>query len=307
MKNANKLYAAGGGLLIAALMGFGTSFADDGTQNALEAGVEPIEVATEAMPQGEDAFSLGDEAAKPVEATQTATPSETPSETPSAEPTESTTQTPKPEAEEPTAAEPAAEGVESATVEGEEAEPAGLRAAADVAESDVPAMRSESVNYVRARRSMVTSFSAAPMRPSPRAMAPMLTTASPYAQTTNRSNGDSQIIFFDLPEAAGPGLMPGAATPLLGTGISEFAPVNTNIVAPAAVQAASARYQGSAASAAAPAAAVGQSGNLGRSLARTGSVAQYASMLSIAALIIGVSMVGAAFATTRRRNMVDID
>lgn len=299
MKNANKLYAAGGGLLIAALMGFGTSFADDGTQNALEAGVEPIEVATEAVPQGEDAFSLGDETTKPGEATQTATPSETPS----AEPTESATQTPKPEAEEHTAAESAAEGVESAPVEGEEAEPAGLRAAADVAESEVPAMRSESVNYVRARRSMVTSFSAAPMRPSPRAMAPMLTTASPYAQTTNRSNGDSQIIFFDLPEAAGPGLMPGAATPLLGTGISEFAPVNTNIVAPAAVQAASARYQGSAA----PAAAVGQSGNLSRSLARTGSVAQYASMLSIAALIIGVSMVGAAFATTRRRNMVDID
>lgn len=298
MKNANKLYAAGGGLLIAALMGFGTSFADDGTQNALEAGVEPIEVSNEAVPQGDDAFSLGDETAKPGDATQTATPTETPS----AKPTESATQTPKAEVEESAAAEPA-ENAESTPVEAGETEPAGLRAAADTAESEARGMRSESVNYVRARRSMVTSFSAAPMRPSPRAMAPMLTTASPYAQTSNRSNGDSQIIFFDLPEAAGPGLMPGAATPLLGTGISEFASVNTNIVAPAAVQAASARYQGSAA----PAAAVGQSGNLSRSLARTGSVAQYASMLSIAALIIGVSMMGAAFATTRRRNMVDVD
>lgn len=292
MKNANKLYAAGGGLLIAALMGFGTSFADDGTQNALEAGVEPIEVATEAVPQGEDAFSLGDETAKPGEAAQTATPS--------TEPTEPATQTPKPEAEEPATAEPA-ENAESTPVDADETEPAQVRGAADTAESEVRGMPSESVNYVRARRSMVTSFSAAPMRPSPRAMAPMLTTASPYAQTSNRSNGDSQIIFFDLPEAAGPGLMPGAATPLLGTAISEFAPVNTNIVAPAAVQAASARYQGSA-----PAVA-GQNGNLSRSLARTGSVAQYASMLSIAALIIGVSMMGAAFATTRRRNMVDID
>lgn len=301
MKNANKLYAAGGGLLIAALMGFGTSFADDGTQNALEAGVEPIEVSTEAVPQGDDAFSLGDETAKPGDATQTATPTETPS----AEPTEPATNTPKPEAEEPAAAEPT-ENAESTPVEADETEPAGSRAAADTAESEVRGMPSESVNYVRARRSMVTSFSAAPMRPSPRAMAPMLTTESPYAQasySSNHSNGDSQIIFFDLPEAAGPGLMPGAATPLLGTGISEFAPVNTNIVAPAAVQAASARYQGSAA----PAAAVGQSGNLSRSLARTGSVAQYASMLSIAALIIGVSMMGAAFATTRRRNMVDVD
>lgn len=297
MKNANKLYAAGGGLLIAALMGFGTSFADDGTQNALEAGVEPIEVSTEAVPQGDDAFSLGDETAKPAETTQTATPTETPS----AEPTEPATNTPKPEAEEPATAEPA-ENAESTPVEADETEPAKVRGAADTAESEARGMPSESVNYVRARRSMVTSFSAAPMRPNPRAMAPMLTTESPYAQTSNRSNGDSQIIFFDLPEAAGPGLMPGAATPLLGTGISEFAPVNTNIVAPAAVQAASARYQGSAAPAVA-----GQSGNLSRSLARTGSVAQYASMLSIAALIIGVSMMGAAFATTRRRNMVDVD
>lgn len=117
-------------------------------------------------------------------------------------------------------------------------------------------------------------------------------------------NGQSMVVWFELPPAEGPSLQAGQATqPLLGTAVSE-SPVNANVIetqqstqpllsaqqAPSQVQ--SLRNT--------QAAKQVEQGALSRGLARTGSVAQYAAMMSAAALIVGVGMLIGAAATRRK-------
>lgn len=141
--------------------------------------------------------------------------------------------------------------------------------------------------------------------PDPNAQAPLLTMAkteeeSPTQEKT--ANGESMVVFFALPQPAGPALVPGQATPLLNAAVSEQAtssPVNANVVSTADVQGKPAVQQQSVAPIHKSAAVSAESGNLSRSLARTGSVAQYATLLSAGALILGVALLVGAMSVRR--------
>ena len=130
-------------------------------------------------------------------------------------------------------------------------------------------------------------------------LGPLMTMANTEA-TPEQPNGESMVVWFELPEPAGPALVPGQATPMLGTAVSEEATVSSNVIPATAVQTAVVSQPQQNVTAAQASAVNAESGNLSRSLARTGSIAQYAAILSAAALILGVGLLVGAAATTRR-------
>ena len=137
--------------------------------------------------------------------------------------------------------------------------------------------------------------------PDPQAPAPLLTMAKTENTPPADPNGQSQVVWFELPEPAGPALVPGQTTPLLNSAVSEAPAVNANVVPATAVQASAVQAAPAQQAQVNRAQAVSEAGTLSRSLARTGSVAQYAALLSVAALIAGVGLLAGAVATTRRR------
>lgn len=296
MKNSHKLYAAGGGLLIAAMMGFAPSFADDGTQAAIEA--DPaIEVAGATATENDitvagteetaEAQETQAEPATSEEATEEATPGlgaePAPGTEPASEDTTPAAETPDTEVSEPAEEQttPAEEGTATET------EPAPARI--------VP------VTYVVPHYSAMAPVSTPVATPDPQAPAPLLTMAKTENTPQADPNGQSQVVWFELPEPAGPALVPGQATPLLNAAVSEAPAVNANVVPATDVQTSAVQAAPAQQAQANRAQTVAEAGSLSRSLARTGSVAQYAALLSVAALIAGVGLLAGAVATSRRR------
>lgn len=376
MKSSHKFYAATGGLLIAALMGFSQSFADD--QVTTPATPEkPIEMVTPANnASGSDKFNLEGVVDNKGEAApeKDAAAAEDANKAAAAESTESAGKSVVPEKSAPESkdaetteavkdseatkveAEPAAKSTEAekstaeSTPEAEEVTPADTEKSTEeatgesekaelVEESDVPeskvteeakeeasvtaAATSEvkaapvvPVTYVQARHSSVTSSADADeiVAPHPQAEAPLLTMAKTEEATPSSEktpNGESVVVFFELPQPAGPALVPGQATPLLNSAVSEEA-TNANVVPATAVQQEApvqqAATQKNVSRVSAGTTVTSESGTLSRSLARTGSIAQYAALLSAGALILGVAFVAGAIATSRRNSrLVDAE
>ncbi|EEZ91989.1 LPXTG-motif cell wall anchor domain protein [Mobiluncus mulieris 28-1] len=200
--------------------------------------------------------------------------------------------------------EPSTEKVAEETKEG--------TSVAAAAETEVNAESVVPVTYVLPSHSSVAASDDAEevVTPQPDAQAPLLTMAKteeavPSSEKT--PNGESQVVFFELPQPAGPALVPGQATPLLNAAVSEEATVNANVVPSTAVQenAAVAQYNVKANASSKVAA---ETGTLSRSLARTGSIAQYATLLSAGALILGLAFLVGAVATSRRNSrLVDAE
>lgn len=366
MKSSHKLYAATGGLMIAALMGYAGAFAYD-TPTVGAADTQPIEV-TSAAPTSatEDTFSLEgispEETTAPAETasadpateaapTEAAPVDETPAETvvpeesaPGVEPSVETanvsgdtTATPAEKsstvAEPTTPAETTAGPVQAAPAENAPAENAPAEAApaekapaesapfevapdeetttTAAAPSEVKAAPVVPVTYVAPRHStVVPNTTVEVVVPDPQAEAPLLTMAkTETAPPAPNANGESQVVWFELPEPAGPALVPGQATPLLNAAVSEeAASVNANVVPATAVQQGAVQTAPQQNVAPARAQAVNEAGTLSRGLARTGSIAQYASLLSAGALILGVALLAGAIATTRRNShLVDAE
>lgn len=323
MKNSHKLYAAGGGLLIAAMMGFAPSFADDGTQAAIEA--DPaIEVAGATATENDITVAGTEETAEAQEtqadpatseeATEEATPGlgaePAPGTEPAAEETTPAAETPDTEVSEPAEEQttPAEEGTATETEPAEEAAPAETRveaeeaAPAEPAEAPEPApARIVPVTYVVPHYSAMAPVSTPVATPDPQAPAPLLTMAKTENTPQADPNGQSQVVWFELPEPAGPALVPGQATPLLNAAVSEAPAVNANVVPATDVQTSAVQAAPAQQAQANRAQTVAEAGSLSRSLARTGSVAQYAALLSVAALIAGVGLLAGAVVTSRRR------
>ncbi|WP_279059071.1 hypothetical protein [Mobiluncus curtisii] len=303
MKNTHKLYAAGGGLLIAAMMGFAPSFADDGTQTALEA--DPaIEVAgataadNDITVAGSEAVTEENAKAQDAQAEPSATEeatSEKPAEAAEPAPQESTS------ADETAAAgtsEPAQEQTTPAKDDAaaEEAAPAKEVEAAESAPAQVVP-----VTYVVPHYSAMDADAAPVAEPDPQAPAPLLTMAKTDNNPQSDPNSQRQVAWFELPEPAGPALVPGQSTPLLNAAVSEAPAVNANVVPATAVQTSAVQAAPAQQGQMNRAQTVAEAGTLSRSLARTGSIAQYAALLSVAALIAGAGLLAGAVATTRRR------
>lgn len=333
MKKSHKLYAAGGGLLVAAMMGFAPSLADDGVQEALQS--DPaIEVAgatateNEFTVAGTETAPAEDQKTEAVDGVVAEEPAEQEAATEKAPTEESVESTDEKVAEsvegventEATEGENATEGTiegtegeaveeETTPEEGttpaepeEEAQDATPEAQAPVEGEVTPAAPVEvvPVTYVVPRHSAIVTAAAPVAAPDPAAEAPLLTMAKTEDAPATTDNGDSQVVWFELPEPAGPALVPGQGTPLLNSAVSESAVVNANVVPATAVETAAVR-PAQQTQITAGAQTVSESGNLSRSLARTGSVAQYASLLSAAAVIVGVALLGTAVVSSRRR------
>ena len=336
MKTTNKLYAAGGGLLVAALIGFSPALADDNTTAALQDGsLSPIEMTMDETPatstytvdgvdQAKDAAAeettpATDEATAQQKAKATQTPETAEKSSPEA-PAPGVEVSPEPKtdadavkaeetADSQATEEPAkdaqetkeTEGTKDATAEGPKAPATEEKEAKAPAEAagEVASTVTVPVTYVSAA-SFTASSRADLATPTPVAdLGPLMTMANTEA-TPEQPNGESMVVWFELPEPAGPALVPGQATPMLGTAVSEEATVSSNVIPATAVQTAVVSQPQQNVTAAQASAVNAESGNLSRSLARTGSIAQYAAILSAAALILGVGLLVGAAATTRR-------
>ncbi|WP_279057865.1 peptidase [Mobiluncus mulieris] len=341
MKSSHKFYAATGGLLVAALMGFAGAHADTGVpevdastpiepvasvpaggfevgesaegketaapekQEAADAEKAPVttqEKAEKAADEAEVAKSEAESVAKDA-TEEKSEATEAPKAADSA-PTEAKENSEEATTDKAKTTEPSTEKVAEETKEG-----TSVAAAAGTevnAESVVP------VTYVLPSHSSVAASDDAEevVTPQPDAQAPLLTMAKteeavPSSEKT--PNGESQVVFFELPQPAGPALVPGQATPLLNAAVSEEATVNANVVPSTAVQenAAVAQYNAKANASSKVAA---ETGTLSRSLARTGSIAQYVTLLSAGALILGLAFLVGAVATSRRNSrLVDAE
>lgn len=337
MKTTNKLYAAGGGLLVAALIGFSPALADDNTTAALQDGsLSPIEMTMDETPatstytvdgvdQAKDAAAeettpATDEATAQQKAKATETPAETAEKSTPEAPAPGVEVSPEPKtdadavkaeetADSQATEEPAKDAQETketeetkdATAEGPKAPATEEKEAKAPAEAagEVASTVTVPVTYVPAA-SFTASSRADLATPTPVAdLGPLMTMANTEA-TPEQPNGESMVVWFELPEPAGPALVPGQATPMLGTAVSEEATVSSNVIPATAVQTAVVSQPQQNATAAQASAVNAESGNLSRSLARTGSIAQYAAILSAAALILGVGLLVGAAATTRR-------
>lgn len=341
MKSSHKFYAATGGLLVAALMGFAGAHADTGAPE-LDAS-SPIEPVASAPAGG---FEVGDSAEgkeavapekqeaadaekapvaaqeKAEKATDEAEVAKSEAEPVAKDATEEKTEaTEAPKAEESAPAEAKENSEEATTDEAESTEPSTEKVAEEAkeeapvtaaAETEVKAEPVIPVTYVLPSHSSVAASGDAEevVTPQPDAEAPLLTMAKteeavPSSEKT--PNGESQVVFFELPQPAGPALVPGQATPLLNAAVSEEATVNANVVPSTAVQESAAVTQHSAKVNASSTVAA-ETGTLSRGLARTGSIAQYATLLSAGALILGVAFLVGAVATSRRNSrLVDAE